>query len=119
MARLLTLKKRAEFQRVRGGSRVGTPGFLIEGKRRPRDDDTGPRFGFTITKKLGGAVVRNKMRRRLKAALAETSSRLADHRFDYVIVARPEAYDRPFRSLIEDFEMAFRRLHAPSSREKP
>ena len=72
--RLITLKRPAEFKRVRGGKRVAGPWFVIEAKARPAHaaGDTAAataataRVGLTITKKLGGAVIRNRLRRRLK-----------------------------------------------------
>lgn len=107
--RLATLKKRSEFLRVRGGGRYSGPAFVMEGVKRSGNAD-GARFGFTITKKLGGAVVRNRMRRRLKAALSEVAAEQADSAFDYVIVARPPALDRSFVDLRTDFLAAFERI---------
>jgi ribonuclease P protein component len=67
--RLVTLKRRAEFLRVRGGSRWTTPGFVLEGRARgePGHAPSTARFGFTVTKRMGKATVRNRIRRRLKA----------------------------------------------------
>lgn len=115
--RLTTLKRRSEFQKVRGGGRYSGPAFLMEGVKRS-GDDAGPRFGFTVTKKLGGAVVRNRIRRRLRAALTEVSAQLADPAFDYVIVARSPALDRSFLELRADFVAAFDRIRRarPTSR---
>src|SRR5262245_25614881 len=76
--------------------------------------DLGPRFGFTVTKKLGGAVVRNRVRRRLKAALVEVVQSCADPHFDYVVVARDAALKQPFEALKADLEGAFRRVHKSS-----
>src|SRR5689334_21054234 len=71
--RLATLKRRPEFQRVRTGARWATPAFVLEGKRReapaPALAPAGAaRFGFTVSKQVGGAVERNRIKRRLKAA---------------------------------------------------
>lgn len=115
-----TLKTRAEFQRVRGGGRASLPSFILEGKTRSIDEIEGPpqqavpRFGFTITKKIGNAVVRNRIRRRLRAALCEIGFQLAQPTMDYVLVARAPSVDQDFRSLIADLETAFKRVHAPS-----
>ena len=61
------LKRRAEFLRVAAkGAKSAMPGLVLQARRR---DDSGPaRLGFTVTKKVGGAVVRNRVRRRLKEA---------------------------------------------------
>ena len=120
---LATLKKRAEFLRLRGGSRWATPAFVLETKSRPdgqtgsqSGSQAGPRFGFTVTKTLGGAVVRNRIRRRLKAAVGEIACEHAKSNHDYVLIARAIAYDRPFAELKKDLEQAFQRVHHPSAR---
>jgi ribonuclease P protein component len=117
---LETLKVRAEFQRIRGGSRVSMPTFLIEAKvrelvtsvaKKPEMLVSGPRFGFTITKKIGGAVQRNRMRRRLKDAVGRLQSEFARPGFDYVIVARGRSLDCPFDALVADVRSALVRVH--------
>ncbi|MEQ1696137.1 MAG: ribonuclease P protein component [Hyphomicrobiaceae bacterium] len=137
-----TLKKRAEFQRVRGGGRATAAAFVLEGKPRPEvgltlpttsDSGTtesefvksgsrkptvkvfdGPRFGFTITKKIGNAVVRNRIRRRLRAALVELSPLAARSDTDYVLVARLPATSQSFATLVADLKAAFERVHSQS-----
>lgn len=122
---LTTLKKRSEFQRIRKGARASTDAFLLEGKRRgsdrvpaaPGDGPyaeaglSGARFGFTITKKVGNAVVRNRIRRRLKAAIGEldAESMLADA--DYVVVARKVAATKDFAALKTDFSSCLKRVN--------
>lgn len=119
---LRTLKKRSEFLRLRGGVRFATPSFVLETRRRGQAETAGgseARFGFTVTKKLGGAVVRNRIRRRLKAALVEVCDALAKADHDYVVVARLAALDRDFSELKKDLERALHRVHhAPANREK-
>ncbi|MDZ4841343.1 MAG: ribonuclease P protein component [Hyphomicrobium aestuarii] len=131
---IVTLKSRAEFQRVRGGGRAALAGFVLEGKRRvPTDavdqpaiqtagqlqtDPDGPRFGFTITKKLGNAVVRNRIRRRLKSALRELAGTHAASDMDYVVVARSPAFDQDFAALKTDLAEALRRV-ASGGKGKP
>jgi ribonuclease P protein component len=112
-----TLKRPAEFKRVRGGARWATPLFVIEGRKRvtPAGEGapsaSGARFGFTITRKVGSAVVRNRIRRRLKEALRtlEAAEIRADH--DYVVVASRAVHDYPFAGLQDAFREAFERLH--------
>ncbi len=137
-----TLKKRSEFLRVRGGASWGTPAFLLQVKLREgarlsgsqgatglehsseagccvevlkvdkRDDFREPRFGFTVTKKMGNAVVRNRIRRRLKAAVEKIGSEMALKDCDYVLVARRAASTRIFEELLSDLSQAFVRVHA-------
>jgi ribonuclease P protein component len=106
-----TLKKRAEFLRLRGGARFATPSFVIETRPREAEVNGDARFGYTVTKKLGGAVVRNRIRRRLKAAVGLIAPKLARPGYDYVLVARAAAYDRAFADLKKDLERALQRVH--------
>jgi ribonuclease P protein component len=111
--RLITLKKRAEFLRVRGGGRWATPGFVLEGKARGEADADGARFGFTITKATGNAVARNRIRRRLRAVIGKIDARHAEPSFDYVLIARAAASTRTFADLEKDLEQALYRVHHP------
>jgi ribonuclease P protein component len=113
-APLVTLKKRSEFLRVRGGPKWSGPAFLMDCK--PALQPGPARFGFTVTKKLGNAVVRNRMRRRLREAVRLSQAGQARANFDYVIVARPPALDRPFADLCADFTKACARLHRPDAK---
>lgn len=115
---LLTLKKRSEFLRLRGGSRWQTPCFVLETKPQLAPADRGPRFGFTVTKALGSAVVRNRIRRRLKSAVMNVVSAHARPGHDYVVVARAGALDRPFEDLKKDLEQALQRVHHATGRRK-
>lgn len=109
---LTTIKKRADFLAVRGGFRASVTSFLIEAKARREVpgksvgksavDDGQARFGFTVTKKLGGAVKRNRIRRRIKAAITDRHTAVALAGFDYVVVARTAAFDREFALVRED-----------------
>ncbi len=114
-----TLKTRREFLRVRGGNRHSTAAFLLEGRARTgADTSTGPRFGFIVTKKMGGAVVRNRMRRRLKAAVCELAPECANPTYDYVLLARQPASNRPFAALLRDLRTGFDRLHRQPRRAR-
>jgi ribonuclease P protein component len=117
---LSTLKKRAEFLRVRGGPRWSTPAFVLEARPRPAAaaPDSGPRFGFTVSKKVGGAVVRNRVRRRLRALVAALDPGHVRQDFDYVLIARPGAVERGYRELEADLGQALDRVHRPRARER-
>lgn len=110
---LVTLKSRREFLRLRGGSRSATPSFVLETKPREGDASStaAARFGFTVTKAVGNAVLRNRIRRRLKAAIAAVAPLAAKPHHDYVIIAREAASKRPFAELKKDLERAFQRVH--------
>ncbi|MDX3926571.1 MAG: ribonuclease P protein component [Shinella sp.] len=92
------LKSRPQFLFVRDGEKRKGPLFLLEMRER---DETGgpPRVGFTVTKKHGNAVERNRMRRRLKEAVRLSAGFAMEPGYDYVIVARRDVLHAPFREL--------------------
>lgn len=124
--KLQTLKKRAEFLRLRGGARWACDCFALETKPRavaettpkPASPVEGPRFGFTVTKALGNAVVRNRIRRRLKAAVEALEPAAAKANHDYVLIARKAAHGREFLQLKKALEQALQRVHHPQP-ERP
>lgn len=121
---LQTLKSRSEFLAVRGGTRASVPVCLLEARMRKPGAVciVGARFGFTITKKLGNAVTRNRIRRRLKAAFTTlVDNQHAMEGFDYVVVARSAAFERPFADLLNDLRRALDLVHnpAPSKGQRP
>jgi ribonuclease P protein component len=117
------LKRRADFQRAARGRRARMEAFALQANRRAASDRTpevpGPRIGFTVTKKLGGAVVRNRIRRRLKEAarLSPDLETRPDH--DYVVMAQREALERRFDRLQADLVRAFSLVHSSAARSAP
>ena len=75
--------------------------------RRTQPAAAGPRVGFTVTRKVGDAVERNRIRRRLKEALRAAQTIAPAANCDYVLVARQEALTRRFTALVADIERAF------------
>ncbi len=107
--RLLTIKKRADFLVAQSGAKAGGGGLLlIRGPARNEDGQT--RIGFTVTRKIGKAVVRNRIRRRLKAAATAIFPVHAAPGYDYVVIARPAAETRDFAVLLDDMKRALLRL---------
>jgi ribonuclease P protein component len=105
------LTKRAEFQRVSRGRRSTVETFILQFRRREpvrSDAESVARVGITVTKGVGGAVVRNRVRRRLKAALRVVEPLEAEQDHDYVLMARREALSRRFVALVDDVRAAFR-----------
>ena len=112
------LKTRSEFLYVKGGTRFATPSLVLQARRRSVESATDPhlaRFGFTATKSLGGAVVRNRARRRLKEAVRLTAPAHAAVGYDYVLIARGGTVQRPFTELIKDLERALAKVHGDLS----
>ena len=104
------LTKRAEFQRVSRGGRVSVESFTLQSRRREGTGRQafGARVGLTVTKSVGGAVERNRIRRRLKEALRAAAPLETESDHDYVLMARREALARRFAALVQDVRDAFR-----------
>lgn len=108
------LRQRADFLAAAAGSRVTAAGFVLQTRQRA---ETGPvRVGFTVSRKVGSAVERNRVRRRLReiVRLADASRLRPGH--DYVLVGRRAALTAPFERMAQDFEGALARLHAGRQR---
>jgi ribonuclease P protein component len=114
---LSTLKTRAEFLRVRNGRRWSLPAFVLEARSRAEEPrgSVGARFGFTVSKKIGSAVVRNRVRRRLRAIVAGLDPAQVRPDHDYVLIARPGAVDRAYGDLKADLEQALTHVHQPGA----
>jgi ribonuclease P protein component len=111
--KLETLKVRADFLRVAGaGCRSAAPGLVVQAAPRPHEPRavTGIRAGFTASRKIGNAVVRNRAKRRMRAAAAAVLPALGRPGTDYVLIARAGTADRPFAELVADLEAALRRI---------
>ncbi|MEL6529734.1 MAG: ribonuclease P protein component [Pseudomonadota bacterium] len=102
------LTKRADFLAANKGLRNARPGFVL--LTRPNGGE-GTRYGITVTKKIGNAVVRNRMKRRfrelLRAALPDRG--LPGH--DHVLIGRSGGIERDFRTMAEELDKALSRAH--------
>lgn len=113
------LTRRSDFLAAAKGKRFHSRSFSLQAARRkcslPGEDPAiaAPRFGFTVTKKIGGAVVRNRIRRRLKEALRQVADLPARPGHDYVIVARQAALGQSFCALQDELARALAGIHAP------
>ncbi|AKI02432.1 ribonuclease P protein component [Hoeflea sp. IMCC20628] len=93
------LKTRPEFLAVQKGKRLRGPYFLLESLDRGKPDQA-PRIGFTVTKKQGNSVERNRMRRRLREAVRLMAGVPFKPGHDYVVVARRDTLAAPFDKLV-------------------
>ena len=104
----MRLKRRAEFLRVAAkGRKAATHGLVLQALAR--DDNLGARIGFTVTKKLGGAVVRNRARRRLKEAVRLELANETMGSVDLVVIGRAATGERDFLELRDDLRRALRK----------
>jgi ribonuclease P protein component len=107
--RLTIIKKRADFLAANGGKRASTPGFILLVRDR-QDQDQEMRVGFTVTKKIGGAVVRNRMKRRFRALAREIVPAKGVPGADHVMIGRANGIEREFGLLRTELAGALDRL---------
>ena len=107
--RLVNIRKRADFLAANGGLRTATPGFVLLVRDR-EDADTTMRVGFTVTKKIGGAVVRNRMKRRFRALAREIVPARGFAGADHVMIGRAKGIERDFSLLKTELAAALDRL---------
>ncbi len=128
--KIATLKRRAEFLRLKSGHKWATPAFVLQGAPRDVEGESNSeliRFGFTVSdraiaspaadgRKRGGSVKRNRAKRRLKEAVRLTAGTYAKAGYDYVVIGRAQALNRNFADLLADMKIAFHKVHAAQDR---
>jgi ribonuclease P protein component len=87
------------------------PGFVLLVRQRG-DDDSMVRVGFTVTKKIGNAVVRNRMKRRFRALVRDTFPDHAIAGADHVLIGRSSGIERDYATLAAELKRALARLSA-------
>lgn len=105
------IKKRSDFLAANRGKRYATPGFVLLVLDR-RDDSPAIRLGITITKKVGNAVIRNRMRRRFRALAQEMLADKGKAGADHVLIGRDSGIERDFDALRADMVKALGKLCA-------
>lgn len=106
---LPVLTRRSDFLAANRGLRIARPGFVL----LARPNDAGAiRYGITVTKKIGNAVVRNRMKRRFRALLREILPVAGLPGHDHVLIGREGGIERDFARLREELTAALARVAA-------
>ena len=133
------LKTRPEFLKVAAtGAKWVTPGLVLQARQRsasPGPASSGPaapesgtaldagaepvRVGFTVSRKVGNAIRRNRARRRLRAVVAEVLPEHGRAGCDYVLIGRAGTLDRRYADLVADLRTALARIGTRGSRGRP
>lgn len=107
------IKKRAAFLNVAKGVYMPNAAFVMQANVMPAGEgrqDAESRIGFTVTKKVGNAVLRNRVRRRLRAAVRALDDGLFEPGKDYVVVGRRETASIVFSTLCADLKTTLKKL---------
>ena len=106
------LKVRAQFLAAAKAAWQARPGVVVQAKAR---DDEAIKVGFTCTKKVGNAVVRNRAKRRLREAAEVMIPQFGKPGHDYVLIARADTVSRDWNALLDDVKAALIRLARPKA----
>lgn len=110
MTKILTFKKRKDFLRVAKGSFVATHNVILQAAFSLSDANE-INVGYTATKRIGNAVIRNKSKRRLRAIVRECLLEYALPSVDYVFIARLSTHNCKFNELKKDIIYALKRIN--------
>jgi len=103
-----TIRRRADFLAANSGRRVAMPGFVL--LVRPRNDgDSAVRLGITVTKKIGNAVIRNRMKRRFRSLARELLSQQGVAGADHILIGRSAGIERSFDDLRRELGKALQK----------
>ncbi len=115
-----TIRNRADFLAANRGIRVARPGFVLLAQP---NGGRGKRFGVTVTKKIGNAVVRNRMKRRFRALLRDALPEMGLPDHDHVLIGRDRGIERDFAALRAELAQALAQAAAgkgdPPRRRRP
>jgi ribonuclease P protein component len=111
------MRHRSDFLAAAAGAKTSGSAFTLQTRRR---EDEGPaRVGFTVSKKVGNAVERNRVRRRLREIVRLAPARRLQAGHDYVLVGRRAALALPFPRMAAELDGALDRLHRGHRQPRP
>ena len=106
------LRRRIDFRAAATGMRASGSAFVLQARRRGED---GPvRIGFTVSRQVGNAVERNRVRRRLREIVRLSAGGGMHDGHDYVLVGRRAALALPFGEIKQELDVALARIHDPN-----
>jgi ribonuclease P protein component len=116
------LTRRKDFLAAAKGLRASGGAFVVQARRRAENGggaEEGPaRIGFTVSRQVGNAVERNRVRRRLREIVRQAGGSGMHGGHDYVLIGRRAALAAPFGELRQDLDVALRRIHDPQRSER-
>jgi ribonuclease P protein component len=104
------LTRRADFRAASQGARASAGAFALQA--RSRGDEPGIRVGFTVSRQVGNAVERNRVRRRLREILRLSAGGEMRDGHDYVLIGRRAALTLPFGEMKRELDATLRRIHS-------
>jgi len=112
------LTKRPDFVAAASGRRFHTERMTVQGRLR-QGDDLGLRYGLTVTKRVGHATERNRIKRRLRAAIQSAAADHLDQNVDVVVIGRRDILTADYQLLIDDLRRALRVVTRPKKPTHP
>lgn len=112
MTEFLILKKRKDFVRVAKGVCKVTRTAILQATPSLSENIIPPKIGYTVTKKIGKANVRNRTKRRLRAVVRELLPVYGMDNVEYVLIGRHNTYYCPFKELKNDIKWALKKVNA-------
>ena len=112
------LRRHSDFRAVAEGARASGRNFVLQA--RSRADEQGVRLGFTVSRQVGNAVERNRVRRRLREIVrlsASTGAGRFEPGFDYVVIGRRAALAAEFGDMVQEFDAAFGQLRSRGGKQ--
>ncbi len=105
------LAKRQDFLRIAGAKRKWVSNsMIVQVAKQAEQDQPGIRVGYTASKKVGNAAMRNRAKRRLREVVRHVLWNKGEQGHDYVLIARTASLDMSFDQLIRDFSWCLKRL---------